>query len=228
MQVNADCCGSTEYNPASQGCCNGVIYDLATQGCCGAGGIYDLATEECCGLTSSEPVQKGRCCNYQVLPDGTECCKKVNPEEMYDPSAKCCEDAGVRSKTVIANLDDCPNRVARDGFIKTWDGCGQLNSPYYHWIPNGFDFIVSFLDSCNTHDICYGNCSSAFGAKALCDVSLGVNMSLDCATQIPLPLNNPVLTEACLVQAGLYYLAVTGAGGTAWDDAQKAGCQCCP
>jgi len=232
VRLNAACCGSTEYDPASQGCCNGAIYNLASQGCCN-GAIYDLATEECCG---GQIVEKGQCCNDQPLPEGQECCKKVSPEAAYDPAVKCCETAGLLPKTPIANLDDCPSRVAIPNYTPPQNGCGSDWSHYI--VPDSFPpgtagLIVSFTDACKTHDTCYGTCRTTTGAKGLCDTILKLNMETACYTQLPQWVTDyfPAVLTACYNQADVYYYALADLpyfSDSAWNDAQKAGCQCCP
>jgi len=133
------------------------------------------------------------------------------------------------SKTVIANLDDCPNRVPRQNDTPSSDGwCGSSAAPLANWIPQGFAFIVSFSSACDAHDRCWGTCSTAFGARSLCDINLGIDAGVACSTQIPWWAPSELL-DLCLVQAALYAVAVSSSlGDNAWNEGQKKGCQCCP
>lgn len=220
-QLYADCCGSTEYDPSSQGCCNGALYDLATEVCC-----------------DGQPVENGKCCNGKRLEAWEECCRKVRPEQSYDPDFSCCEDVGLISKSLpIANLADCPHRVALEGYTPSLhvNGCGSTYSHYI--IPNSFppgSGIVDFEGSCNMHDLCYGRCNSESGAREGCDNLLRLNMDTDCDNQIPrdIQIMFPEVIGLCQGQAALYYNVLSGTGLSfgegAWDDSQKEGCQCCP
>lgn len=139
--------------------------------------------------------------------------------QTYDPTLACCTAAGVVQKNPIANLADCPNKVANPLHTCQPNGCGGQGGTA---VPNSFLGIAPFRGCCNSHDCCYDTCNES---KAGCDLDLFTCMTTSCATHIiPFP---PQLLEMCVATAGVYYAFVTFAGGQYYDAAQQQTCDCC-
>lgn len=135
----------------------------------------------------------------------------------YDPTAQCCTPSGVQLKRPILNLETCPNRVPRQGYKATFNGCGSADFDVPDAVPGVFDFT----SACNIHDICYDTCNND---KLECDQLFHELMLLHCrSTHSPL---DPTL-RYCLQAADLYYAGVVVGAGSAYRDAQMNACDCC-
>jgi hypothetical protein len=108
---------------------------------------------------------------------------------------------------------------------RTHNGCGP-EGWIGHLVPNGLGYY-NFVDPCNNHDECYGNCGSA---KDVCDSTFRSEMHGSCkarkagtAKDVAAGL---VGLPPCDRVAEIYYGAVHVGGGSAFQDAQKAsGCK---
>lgn len=117
-----------------------------------------------------------------------------------------------------ANLDDCPNRRPHPGNVRGFNGCGAANSDFRP--RQGFG-TVNFQPACNGHDICYETCLES---KSTCDVTFGDQLVDACIAGY----SGSFLREtACISLAGTFQLAVTVAGGSAYEEGQKKDCECC-
>jgi hypothetical protein len=142
---------------------------------------------------------------------------------VYDSDLACCTPNGVVQKHPIANLADCPSRTANLAHTCTANGCGAAGS----WVsPPQSYFGVSFLPACNTHDCCYDKCNQN---KAACDTNFLSDLSAICTGAFAgTGTIQNIKRGGCLSQARAYYNAVSSYGQSAYDDAQKLSCDCCP
>jgi len=191
-------------------------------GCCPG----ETPEEDTCCVTWSGEI----CCNHQcVVPDPNhDCCDN---RELYNTDThECC------GGKVIAKCDPDKCESCIDGECKVCDGDPNLACHNGHCCcaPNGcgscggIDIIpdnpagcsdTSFLEVCNTHDSCYGECGSN---KDTCDGvflgeaepptgMLGICIQSSCA-------------YACSEAAYTYYGAVHNEGQSAYDAAQSCSC----
>lgn len=155
--------------------------------------------------------------------NGVQC----GSEEM-DPQTECCVNAVRRSKFLILELDDCPNRVANPNKIPGTDGCSvpwPLNKLVNKDNPTGgidtyFAGPGKNIGPCDVHDFCYRRCNSD---RNQCDTTFGAQMRQVCQNSAHIPSRAP-----CMTYANIYESAVIRFGLDPWTDAQKSHCQCCP
>ena len=149
--------------------------------------------------------------------------------QLYDPAIQCCTPTGVQTKSPIADLARCPDRVASPSFTCVPNGCGAEGGQSF---PNGYG-SASFLGCCSTHDCCYGTCRSG---QAGCDSAFGNCMRSSCDAAYPPMLvtvlgvtydSNRVNRSLCRGQANSYESAVSNFGGNAHTAAQQNACDCC-
>lgn len=112
---------------------------------------------------------------------------------------------------------DCPSPTPRPGYVPAANGCGAeggLSAP---------DVIgsASFLQACNTHDICYGTCNSV---KRDCDQAFLQAMEASCRQQYE---GEPLPRAGCIAVARSYYNAVSLGGSGPYAAAQSNACECC-
>lgn len=186
-------------------------YIVAASSCCD-GIEYDPQSEECC---DGNIVPIGECCNGQPLGDGQECCRETNPEVAYNVGEECCSKGGVSLKTAEYDnwsefIKKCPNRVEREGFSATSNGCST---------PDSLDSSITqqynekFEDCCNAHDIDYSKCNLK---KSTADRNFRRCMRKECGFNV-----------LCRQISNLYLAAVQVGGRSFWRNAQMAACQCC-
>lgn len=183
-------------------------------------------------------------CVHNQLPDGTTCindndlctldvCKSgsCNHEQQGTGSDQCCNPntGNVVPKNEIINLDECPNRVERPGFVKSFNGCGPAVCPgCIPDNPNATNLVClalgqapSFTQACNIHDLCYDTCGAT---QMECDLEFLTNMLGFCSF-----LTDEGCRNICIANANIYAASVGGAGGPiAYIPAQKNACLCCP
>jgi hypothetical protein len=229
-QENTNSCSGTTYDPATQGCCNGTVYNLATQGCCN-GTVYDLATQGCCTHCTFNPDTQTVACTYTIYNLATQgCCGGT----VYDLATQCCApDGSVVDKLTISDLSKCPNKTTRPPpYVPTANGCGAATGPS-SITPNCPALITApacyvvginwcFTDPCNAHDRGYGTCNTS---KDDTDQQFYNDMTDVCDNLAP---SSSLCRAACRADAAIYYDAVHYGGQSAYDDAQKAACICCP
>jgi RHS repeat-associated protein len=122
----------------------------------------------------------------------------------------------------------CPKNKPSSNGCGTADWKGKL-------VPEMPLWMVSFTPACNLHDICYGTCGKE---KKKCDDEFRDDMYLACylkwgsnkleldTPKIKIPNPDEVLLKKCFALADAYHLAVSEAGGSAYDSAQRDGCKC--
>ncbi len=152
--------------------------------------------------------------------------------QLYDPLTQCCTPTGVQTKSPIADLARCPDRVASPAYSCRPNGCGAEGGQSF---PGNYG-AASFLGCCDTHDCCYGRCRSD---RDGCDSAFLGCMRGSCDRAYPpdiVPLpggfgsydRNRVNRSLCRGQANSYYAAVqTYVGTNAHNAAQQNGCDCC-
>jgi hypothetical protein len=142
---------------------------------------------------------------------------------VYDSDLACCTAQGVVQKHPIANLADCPARTANLAHVCRANGCGAAGS----WVsPPQSYFGVSFVPACDTHDCCYDKCNQN---KAACDTSFLSDLTAICNAAFPgTGTIQNIKRGGCVQQAQAYYSAVSSYGQSAYDEAQKLSCDCCP
>jgi hypothetical protein len=128
----------------------------------------------------------------------------------------------------------------------SYNGCGPESVPKLinaGVIPQGFDQAdfanggcsLPQLCGCNRHDICYGTCNAD---KAACDRQFEEDLEAECRREFPIFPGEKCGSDACMTsqdkrgiclsRAHAYVNLVTGAGQSAFDDAQKQACECFP
>jgi glucodextranase-like protein len=166
----------------------------------------------------------------------------VNDDSDHD-SNTCCYNGSTIPKQPIADLSQCPNRVAGPWNFE-YDGCSLQPLPgFFRNNPAG-GISTLFSDdhlpnpthqyACDEHDRCYQTCAGndLAGGQEGCDLKLR-NIALSQCTQ---SLLNPldVLTGAstrCFGFAVAYYEGLSGTGlglgKGPYADRQKQVCKCC-
>ncbi|MCD8299322.1 MAG: hypothetical protein LUD39_06170, partial [Opitutae bacterium] len=138
----------------------------------------------------------------------------------YDifPSAFCIRLG--TSQYLCENYDPCPENVnlkdGQDGLSEyrtdiqskppSFNGCGSEFANLYQYIPDEYKFselTVSFRESCNEHDKCYGTCGSD---KSTCDENFLSSMHEACTEKLG---DNIYYRYKCLLFAWSYYLVVS-------------------
>lgn len=168
----------------------------------------DRAAAQCSGCAEACT------CGGLNLNEGEYCC--LEADDPYDPQEECCTPDGIQPKHPIADLESCPERVPHPGYTPSANGCGAEGGVH---LPN-VGLAPGFEACCAAHDICYGTCNSD---KAQCDQAF-----LGCMLAQCLGYRDPVTTGACVPGAVELFAAVTAAGQTPWEEAQKEACDCCP
>lgn len=149
--------------------------------------------------------------------------------QLYDAALQCCTPSGIQTKHPIANLANCPSRVAHPGASCVPNGCGAAGGNSF---PGNFG-AASVTGCCNSHDCCYGRCNDD---KSACDDVFEVCMSGACDRAYPPNITvilgvevdlNRVRRLSCRGAANSYWAAVASAGGAAYTAAQQVGCDCC-
>jgi hypothetical protein len=118
--------------------------------------------------------------------------------------------------------DSAEGRTTTQVGTPSSNGCGASGSSYTP--PQGF-FSVSFVSSCDTHDICYGTCGSS---KSGCDSQFRSDLRAACDA-VYNRFNIPA-RAACYAVAHTYYLGVHHGGGAPFEAAQDQFCEwesCC-
>jgi Group XII secretory phospholipase A2 precursor (PLA2G12) len=185
-------------------------------------------------LIESEPVPYDPSQGY-VLFDGTNRACPLCGDQVIDPTTQCCVGDVAVQKHPIADLSQCPNRIADPSHVPGFNGCGPaFLTGVQFLIPQGYG-SASFTNSCNGHDICYDTCNSD---KNSCDLNLGISMVQSC-TETYQPIisteDDPALQQIfnaqytyCKIAAFQFYNAVHLLGQGAFDSAQEDACDCCP
>jgi hypothetical protein len=123
----------------------------------------------------------------------------------------------------IQDLRACAGRTPRSGYTPSVNGCGPEGSSLP--LPQG-SAKASFLEPCNEHDRCYGTCNSD---KSTCDSNFLTATRESCFAAYP--RSDPDAWDAravCLSRSRAYANAVKSLGQSAYDEAQKLACECCP
>ncbi len=202
--------------------------------CCSCSACQKCSGSTCANDDSQTPPQiQGNCRRElcllgsvgSVIDDsdpypGKGCCNGKD----YIPAVECCVGGTVQQKWPILNLDACPNRVQRNP--PKFNGCGSPTSvkvPDQVTVEGLFGFTtISFLSSCNVHDVCYDTCGSV---KSSCDSQFLVNLSKACSDTCA--IDDPLCLSNCRSLALTYASAVAIVGTFAYETAQKNDCQCC-
>ncbi|WP_368671557.1 hypothetical protein [Corallococcus carmarthensis] len=178
---------------------------------------------ECVAPPSSQACGSTCCGPDQIC--SNETCKPRCGGAPYDPATQCCESQEVLSKLQIADLSKCPHRTARPG----WDpndpsnlnACGPSGSKLP--VPDSYG-AADFRPGCNAHDACYGTCNNN---KLICDTGMHSALEASCKSAYS-NSSMAIQRSRCLKVAAVYAVSVIAGGGTAYDNAQKAACICCP
>ena len=137
-----------------------------------------------------------------------------------------CTICPVGSKTRQGKFDAKEYRTTTQYGNPKANGCGPAG-----WksliIPDKIVFVprigwISFTPACDIHDICYGTCGSS---KSDCDFALRLN-AISICQRIPQTFKGE--REACFSAAENFFLAVSKAGGSAFDVAQDEHCKWAP
>ena len=131
-------------------------------------------------------------------------CLYSNPDIYCEVSADCLAP----KKTAIKSNHD-QNTLADFGTVAVkankefcpdvgWDGCGP-SSVFPPWLNDVLDSVSGFEDSCNRHDVCYGDCTKA---RSRCDTAFKSSMYAQCQGR-----------STCQMIADIFYTAVSQAGG---------------
>lgn len=138
---------------------------------------------------------------------------------------------------------ECPagtKSTPKTNYTPAMNGCGP-GGWKYKLVPDKPFWMIDFRESCDAHDVGYGSCNVD---KATADKKFYDDMRADCMMRYdpylmslrqPPPgyygklqcVYNPRLCS-CYTFAKTYYEAVSRAGGTAYRNAQKDACDCCP
>ena len=149
--------------------------------------------------------------------------------QFYDPAIQCCTPTGVQTKSPIADLARCPDRVSSPSYTCVPNGCGAEGGASF---PGGYG-AASFIGCCSAHDCCYGRCRSG---QSGCDGAFGNCMRSSCDAAYPPDLvtvagitfdRNRVNRSLCRGQANAYESAVANFGEGAHTAAQQNACECC-
>jgi len=144
--------------------------------------------------------------------------------QTYDPLTACCTPTGVQQKHPISSTRACPNKVPHPGFVALPNGCGPSGGALTPVIPNGFG-AASFLQCCNTHDICYGTCNDV---KDSCDGNFLACLVGACdAAYSGTGILDGIKRNSCRSVANTYFGAVHHFGDGAFEAAQDEACDCC-
>jgi len=132
--------------------------------------------------------------------------------------------ADVSPGCLVLNFDTtCPpntDKRPKPGNTPTVNGCGPEGGSIK--IPQGYG-SADYTSSCNTHDICYEDCSAS---KGECDLNFLDDMYDSCAAAYPGALN-ALRRFGCYERAYIYYQAVSQFGDDAYIAAQYKACECC-
>jgi hypothetical protein len=219
--------GNSQYS-----CDQAVPPPGTTTACCAPGGVgycCPTGTSTCCPGTDTV---LSHCCDAahtcQITGSVTGnfdayCVAAVCGGSAFNGLTQCCSPVSNQPvpKTPIANLADCPNRVANPNHTPTSNGCGTTDHP----LPNHYDG-AQFTPACNDHDICYDTCGNV---KATCDQTFIAAMKAICDSTFPKMLQamDKIACETLTSQLGR--LAINSSFGVkAYDAAQMEACQCCP
>lgn len=137
----------------------------------------------------------------------------------YEPDVSCCTSSGVQPRHPILDLDLCPKKQSH-GDPAMPNGCGANGSILRPYIPQRFG-RANFSTCCKTHDICYGTCNNN---KSSCDTNFLACLVNLCNAAYG---QTSVTGLMCSSVAIDYHTAVFLGGGGAFEDAQKAACDCC-
>lgn len=115
-----------------------------------------------------------------------------------------------------AGTGRCPakQRSVSKGVTAKPNGCGSKSSA---WVPE-----LWYESCCDTHDMCYSDCSKS---KSQCDDTFLTCMQDNCRKQLG-GIGMGETYESCIGTAGIYYAAVKGGGGDAFDKATAKHCKC--
>ena len=111
-----------------------------------------------------------------------------------------------------ADLDDCPNRRQRPGYLDTTAFCVTLGGE------NGFGW-ASFRGACRGRNVCYSTCNSNRGG---CDQRYEDDVMDACHGAYP---NRYFMELACIATASATKLGETS--GSLYEKRQKMYCECC-
>jgi hypothetical protein len=190
--------------------------------CCPPGGH---CVDHVCRCKDERSFCGQECCKKDEECDGG-ICKAVCATEthrratqLYDRKTHCCTESGIEPKYPIRYFERCrKTRVARKGYTPTANGCGPKGGPKFS---DTFG-KASFLEACNTHDLCYGRCRSD---RDTCDQHFRKQLMKACTAAYP---GGGKQLKACIRTADEYHSGVVALGEVAYDDAQSEACQCCP
>jgi hypothetical protein len=221
---NACCGGNKCYNLSTQFCCkksinytyNYQVCDKNNEVCCGS--------SNCCKPADCETCVNGQCkvCGGDTTKqccNGGSCCNKSCSNSW---SCEKCKDGG--------GCQPCLRKAANYGELSS---CSKVDDPATQPTANGCSAPLlengnnpagctysSFLNSCNSHDLCYGNCSQT---QSACDTTFNLSMEAVCTSE-----DN--VADGCYYPCNswknVYHMAVLGAGVLYYKPAQVAECAC--
>ena len=127
----------------------------------------------------------------------------------------------------ISNLSACASRTPRAGHTPSVNGCGPEWFPEGVKVPQGTG-EATYAPACDAHDVCYETCNAS---KRDCDEAFARRMRESCLETYPLTQGSEgdwAQRATCLSRARAYANAVRTMGASAFEDAQKVACECCP
>jgi hypothetical protein len=190
--------------------------------------------------------------NGQTPPQTPDDCKKdicasgsvqTRNDDTDHNADSCCFNGNVINKQPIADLAQCPGRVAGQWTFQ-YDGCSLQPLPgFFRNNPAG-GFSTLFSDdhlpnpthqyACDEHDRCYQTCAGTnmVAGQETCDLTLRSIALSTCVDSLLNPLD--VLSGAstrCFAFAEAYYVGLsstgTDFGQSAYEERQRQVCKCC-
>jgi len=218
-------------------CCNGTCADTdANEACCDNRTKYNEDTKHCCGDGDGHTCNWRNCMDCNSITHGCDLrCKSENCQTCDgkgncivcdgDPNMECCNGTCCNSGQICCNGSCCSGTCCNGSCCPTGkicnnghccsapNGCGSAGGPPFSDNPAGCS-DASFLNFCNAHDECYGQCGGS--DRDTCDDNLWDGLTDMCA--------GSSCAVACQAAANAYYGAIDGWGDGAFADARACSC----